>query len=279
MVAEIIDGRALSRIINKKTADQIKSMGVTPHLAIILANNTPASRIYVDRKIKACADVGIEPILHDLPATVSEADLLSLISKCNSDPAINGIIVQLPLGDHLNSNRIIQKIDTKKDVDGLTAVNIGKVMVDDENALVPCTPQGVMAILKSIDLDLSGKHAVIIGRSLLFGKPMGQLLLNADCTVTQCHSKTVDLPSLTHQADIVIAAAGQPKIVKADWVKDGAVVIDVGINRMDDGTISGDVDFDAVQHKASYITPVPGGVGPMTVACLLTNTMKATQRE
>ena len=276
MVAQIIDGRALSQDLNKKTALQIKNASMTPHLAIILANDNPASRIYVDRKIKACVDVGIKPILHNLPATVSEVDFISLIKSCNDDPQINGIIVQLPLSDHLDTNHIIQQIDPKKDVDGLTTVNLGKMIIGDESGLVPCTPQGVMATLKSIELDLDGKHAVIIGRSLLFGKPMGQLLLHANCTVTQCHSKTVDLASLTRQADIVIAAVGQPKIVQADWIKDGAVVIDVGITRMDDGTISGDVDFDAVQDKASFITPVPGGVGPMTVACLLANTERAT---
>ena len=246
-----------------------------PSLAIILANNNPASRIYVDRKIKACKEVGITPVLHELSPSVAQDDIVSLIAQLNSDPSIHGVFVQLPLGDHLKANDIIQQIDPAKDIDGLTARNLGKVMMGDGSGLTPCTPQGVMDILRSLDLDLKGKHAVIIGRSLLFGKPMGQLLLQADCTVTHCHSKTIDLPSITRQADILIAAVGQPKLVQAGWVKDGAVVIDVGINRLDDGSLCGDVDFDTVKVKASAITPVPGGVGPMTVACLLANTVKA----
>ena len=271
----IIDGRALAQSIQDELKTDITSHGLTPKLAIILANDVDASQIYVDRKIKVCRDIGIEPILHHLSPLVSQNDIQTLIHQLNNDHAVHGIFLQLPLPDHLDANTLINLIAPHKDVDGLTSVNLGKVMAGDDSGLTPCTPQGVMRILQSIGKPLAGKHAVIIGRSLLFGKPMGQLLLHADCTVTQCHSKTQSLPALCAQADIVIAAIGQPKMVKADWVKDGAVVIDVGITRMDDGTISGDVDFNGVKDKAAYITPVPGGVGPMTVACLMANTVKA----
>ena len=275
MNARIIDGKAIAQSKRDSIKQDIKDRNLSPALSIILANDVEASRIYVRRKMKACDEVGIAPHLHEIPVETSTDDLITLIQSLNNDPDIHGIFVQLPLPDHHDTNAIIQSIDPRKDVDGLSALNLGKVMSGDQTGLVPCTPQGVMNILTHENIDLKGKHAVIIGRSLLFGKPMGQLLLNANCTVTQCHSKTINLPSITKQADIVIAAVGQPNMVQANWVKDGAIVIDVGITRLDDGTLSGDVNFDTVKDKVSHITPVPGGVGPMTVASLLANTVKA----
>jgi len=271
----MIDGKAIAQAKLDDLKQIITNQNLSPKLAIILANDNPASQIYVSRKMKICADIGIDPILIEFPKTVSNQDITDQIQSINNDPLIHGLFLQLPVWDHLNTDDLIQSIDPKKDVDGLTHINLGKVMAGDKSGLVPCTPQGVMAMLDHEKIDLNGKHAVIIGRSLLFGKPMGQLLLNANCTVTQCHSKTVDLPSITKQGDILIAAVGQPKMVKADWVKQGATVIDVGITKMDDGKLSGDVDFDKISKITNAITPVPGGVGPMTVACLMANVVKA----
>ncbi len=277
MTARVIDGKAIASQMNEETRYILADQDIKPRLAIILANNNDASRIYIARKIDIGQYVGIDPILIECPKHWTTQNIITKIEELNNDPEIHGIFIQLPTFAHLNHNDIINAIDPRKDVDGLTITNMGKLLSSDDSGLVPCTPQGVMDMFRHEKIELSGRRAVIIGRSLLFGKPMGQLLLNADCTVTQCHSKTVDLPSITRQADILIAAVGQPNMVKADWVKDGAIVIDVGINRMDDGTLSGDVDFDAVSKIANAITPVPGGVGPMTVACLLGNTVRACQ--
>jgi len=275
MNARIIDGKAIATIKKQLIKDKIASENLTPSVAIILANDLDASKIYVRRKMKICDEMRITANLHELFPNTSTKTIIDLIHTLNGDRSVHGIFVQLPLPDHHDTNAIIQSIDPRKDVDGLTAVNLGKIISDDQTGLSPCTPQGVMDMLAHENIDLHGKHAVIIGRSLLFGKPMGQMLLNANCTVTQCHSKTVDLPNITKQADILIAAVGHPNMVKSDWVKDGAVVIDVGINKGDDGKIIGDVDFDAVQKVASHITPVPGGVGPMTVISLMANVVRA----
>jgi len=277
MTCSLIDGRALAQSMHMDLKTRISALPHAPKLAIILANDVEASKIYVNRKMKSCAEVGIIPVLHDLPAETPQKELETLINDLNQDPSISGIFLQLPLADHLDANHLINLIDPRKDVDGLTHINLGKIMAADDGGLAPCTPSGVMTILRSLPIDLAGRHAVIIGRSLLFGKPMGQLLLQADCTVTQCHSKTRDLPSITRQADILIAAIGQPRMITADHVKNCAIVIDVGITRMPDGTITGDVDTDNVQQKAAHITPVPGGVGPMTVAHLLDNTVRACE--
>lgn len=275
MTAQIIDGRAIAQAQQDDLKSTIADHNLLPQLSIILANNNPASEIYVARKMEACRHVGIEPVLHQFPADTDEETLIKQIEALNDDQSVHGIFLQLPLGDHLDTNHLINAIDPQKDVDGLTHTNLGKVMTGDDDGLTPCTPQGVMALLAHQQIDLTGKHAVIIGRSLLFGKPMGQLLLQANCTVTQCHSKTENLSNVTKQADILIAAVGQPKMIKETWVKQGATIIDVGITRMNDGTICGDVDFNEVSKIAGAITPVPGGVGPMTVACLLSNTVRA----
>lgn len=277
MTARVIDGRSYAKEIRDSLKQKIRDKGITPSLAVILIGDDPASAIYVERKRKACDDVGIKGFVYTLPADTSADHVTSLIDTLNDNPDISGILLQLPLPDHLDSHTLINRIAPAKDVDGLTMENMG-ALVGGYPRLVPCTPQGVLHMLKAEIAELDGKHAVIIGRSLLFGKPMGQLLLTENCTVTQCHSHTRDLPAFTRQADILIAATGRPHMVKADWVKDGAIVIDVGISRNDAGAVCGDVDFESVRTKAAAITPVPGGVGPMTVACLLANTVKAAER-
>jgi methylenetetrahydrofolate dehydrogenase (NADP+)/methenyltetrahydrofolate cyclohydrolase len=255
-------------------AAKVTLMQQKPALAVILVGDNPASHVYVSNKIKACAKTGISSIEHRLSSTATEREIGDLIMSLNADKAVNGILLQLPLPDGLNSDYLVQLIAPEKDVDGLTIPNIGK-LVAGIDGLVPCTPQGSLLLLKSVLPDLSGLHAVVIGRSLLFGKPMAQLLLSENCTVTMAHSKTCNLPEICRQADIVVAAVGRPKMVKGDWIKQGATVIDVGINRMESGKICGDVDFDEVVKVAGAITPVPGGVGPMTIACLMANTLKA----
>lgn len=277
MSAKIIDGKTLADAKRKNIRKLIEDKNIHPHLAIILASDNEASAIYVKRKIAACEETGIACKLYKMPADSDESEILTMIDTLNRDNGIHGLFLQLPIADHLDSNKIIQTIAPEKDVDGLTYTNIGRVMAGAPT-LAPCTPTGVMELLNHENISLSGKHAVIIGRSLLFGKPMGQMLLQADCTVTHCHSKTVDLPSITRQADILIAAVGQANMIKKDWVKPSAVVIDVGINRDEKGQLTGDVDFEEVKNIAGAITPVPGGVGPMTVACLLQNTVLATCR-
>jgi methylenetetrahydrofolate dehydrogenase (NADP+)/methenyltetrahydrofolate cyclohydrolase len=275
MIARTIDGKAIAKARLQEIKAQIDAQSLKPALAVILGNDLEASAIYVEKKIQACAEVGITAHVHRIDPMADAHAFTGLIKTLNIDPNVHGVFVQLPLNNHLDSAHIVQCIAPHKDVDGLTHGNLGRVMANDKSGLVPCTPQGVMHILDAENISPSGKHAVIIGRSLLFGKPMGQLLLNANATVTYCHSKTVDIERITSQADILIAATGQANMVKANWVKDGAVVIDVGITRNADGHLTGDIDFDDVAPKASAITPVPGGVGPMTVACLLSNTVKA----
>lgn len=276
MTAQIIDGKAIAADVKEALAAEIKAMDIVVGLAVILVGDDPASQVYVSHKIKACAAVGIESFETRLPATASEDDVAAAIRACNDNPAIHGILLQLPLPDGLDSDRLIQMIAPEKDVDGLTLTNIG-ALVAGVDGLVPCTPQGSMMLIKTVIDDLSGLNAVVIGRSLLFGKPMAQLLLQENCTVTIAHSRTRNIEALCRNADILVAAVGREKMVKPDWVKAGACVIDVGINRMENGKLCGDVDYDAVTAVAGAITPVPKGVGPMTIACLLSNTVKAAK--
>ncbi len=278
--AQIIDGKTIAANLRADIAREVetlKSKGVRPGLAVILVGDDPASHVYVGGKIKACNEVGIESIEHRLPEDTTADDIAALITSLNADKNVHGILLQLPLPSHLNSDPLVQMIAPEKDVDGLTYVNAGKLVAGDDTGMVPCTPQGSLHLIHTVKKDLSGLNAVVIGRSLLFGKPMAQLLLAQNCTVTTAHSKTKDLPSVCRQADILVAAVGRAKMVKGDWIKPGAIVIDVGINRLDTGKLSGDVDFDEASKVAGHITPVPGGVGPMTIACLLQNTLKAAQ--
>ncbi len=279
MTATLIDGKAVAARLRETIAQdaaRLAQQGITPGLAVILVGEDPASQIYVRNKIAACEKTGIKSFEYKQPASVDEQNLLRLIADLNADPAVHGILLQLPLPAHLDENKMVLSIDPAKDVDGLHPVNAGRLMAGLPG-MVPCTPQGSLMLIKSVHKDLTGMHAVVIGRSLLFGKPMAQLLLAENCTVTHCHSRTRDLPALCRQADILVAAVGRAHMVKGDWIKPGAVVIDVGINRTDDGKVVGDVDFDTAKDVASAITPVPGGVGPMTIACLLANTVKAAR--
>lgn len=273
-----IDGKAAAARLTDKIKAEVAALGRKPGLAVILVGNDPASHVYVGNKIKACAACGIQSFEHRLPTTAAQEDIAALIDRLNRDASVDGILLQLPLPAGLDSDSLIQMIDPDKDVDGLTAINAGR-LVAGIDGLVPCTPQGSLILLKETLGDLTGKTALVIGRSLLFGKPMGQLLLAENATLIQAHSKTANLPELCRQADIVVAAVGRPKMVKGDWIKPGAVVIDVGINRMEDGKLCGDVDYDQVSHIASAITPVPGGVGPMTIACLMANTLKSAKKK
>jgi methylenetetrahydrofolate dehydrogenase (NADP+) / methenyltetrahydrofolate cyclohydrolase len=250
---------------------------VTPGLATVLVGDDPASAVYVRMKREDSAEVGIESFHHEPGGDISADDLASLVRDLNSDERVHGILLQLPLPDHLDQDEFIPLIDPAKDVDGLTSVNAGLLMQDREEAVVPCTPAGVIELLKEAGAELEGARAVVLGRSILVGKPLAQLLLAANATVTHCHSRTRDLPAVCREADVLIAAVGSPGLVTADMVREGATVIDVGTNRTDDGLV-GDVDFEAVREKAGAITPVPGGVGPMTRAMLLVNTLRAARR-
>lgn len=276
----IIDGKALSKKIRDDIKEEVAKIvsenGVTPCLAVVLVGNDPASEIYVRNKIKGCEYTGIKSLSYKLEESTTEEELVSLIEKLNADNTVHGILVQMPMPKHINEKRILSLIDPKKDVDGFSVEQIGMLGLGTPD-LITCTPHGVIELIKSTGVDMSGKHAVVIGRSNVVGKPLMNLLLLENCTVTVCHSKTVDLPSITRQADILVAAIGRPKFVTEDMVKEGAIVIDVGINRVD-GKVCGDVDFENVEKKASYITPVPGGVGPMTITMLLKNTLKAVRK-
>lgn len=283
---KLIDGKVISaRVLDEVTAsiNEIRKNGITPTLAVVLVGDDPASAVYVRNKKLMCEKVGIHSLEYKLESTTTENELLDLIDRLNKDDDVNGILVQFPLPAHINKQTIINFINPNKDVDGLHPINAGKLMNGIES-LVPCTPQGSHIMIKSIVDDLSGMNAVVIGRSNLVGKPMCQLLTNSNCTVTQVHSKTRNIESYTKSADILIAAIGIPKFVNADWVREGSIVIDVGINRITyerDGEtktkLVGDVDFEGVIEKVASITPVPGGVGLMTVACLMNNTLKATK--
>ncbi|EAT97990.1 bifunctional methylenetetrahydrofolate dehydrogenase/methenyltetrahydrofolate cyclohydrolase FolD [Campylobacter concisus] len=276
---KILDGKAVSLKVKesvKVRADELKKFGVEPTLAVVLVGEDKASQTYVRAKEKACNEYGIKSVAHRLSENTTQNELLALINVLNLDDSIHGILVQLPLPKHIDTNVVLAAIDPRKDVDGFHAVNVGK-LVSGLDGFVPCTPLGVMEILKEYGIEVAGLNAVVIGRSNIVGKPMANLLLNASATVTVTHSKTKNLKEICKNADLIVAAIGKPFFLKADMVKDGAVVVDVGINRLDDGRLVGDVDFDEVAPKCSYITPVPGGVGPMTIAMLLNNTILAAQ--
>ncbi|WP_077326891.1 bifunctional methylenetetrahydrofolate dehydrogenase/methenyltetrahydrofolate cyclohydrolase FolD [Virgibacillus siamensis] len=279
MTAEVINGKELAQEIRKEMKEevlQLKEQGITPHLTVILIGDDPASKSYVRGKEKASYETGISSELIELPSSTTEKELLNRIDDLNHDDNVDGILVQLPLPSHIQEQHVIEAISPEKDVDGFHPISIGRMMTGKDTFL-PCTPNGIITMLKSRNIQLEGKHAVIIGRSNIVGKPVGQLLLNENATVTYCHSRTKDLMEHTTTADILIAAVGKPNVIDAKYVKDGAAVIDVGINRLDDGSLTGDVDFDSVKDKASYITPVPQGVGPMTITMLLKNTIKAAR--
>ena len=276
---KILDGKAVSLKVKesvKVRADELKKFGIEPTLAVVLVGEDKASQTYVRAKEKACNEYGIKSVAHRLSENTTQNELLALINVLNLDDSIHGILVQLPLPKHIDTNVVLAAIDPRKDVDGFHAVNVGK-LVSGLDGFVPCTPLGVMEILKEYGIDVAGLNAVVIGRSNIVGKPMANLLLNASATVTVTHSKTKNLKEICKNANLIVAAIGKPFFLKADMVKDGAVVVDVGINRLDDGRLVGDVDFDEVAPKCSYITPVPGGVGPMTIAMLLNNTILAAQ--
>lgn len=280
-MATIIDGKLVSAKLRQELKEQtsafVAKTGVTPGLAVILVGDDPASAVYVRNKHRACEEVGMYSAVHKLPAETSESELLALIDKLNADNAIHGILVQLPLPKHISEERIVLAIDPSKDVDAFHPSNVGKIMLGNYRFL-PCTPAGVMALLRHYEIEVEGKHCVVVGRSNIVGKPQALLLLEKNGTVTVCHSRTKNLADITRQADILVAAVGRPRFITADMVKDGAVVIDVGINRLPDGKLCGDVDFAAVEEKAAAITPVPGGVGPMTITMLLQNTLRAAEK-
>jgi methylenetetrahydrofolate dehydrogenase (NADP+)/methenyltetrahydrofolate cyclohydrolase len=277
MSARVIDGKAVAERVRGRVADEIASLGLRPGLATVLVGDDPASAVYVRMKREDSAQVGIESFHHEPGGDVSADALAGLLRDLNADDRVHGILLQLPLPDGLDQDQFISLIDPAKDVDGLTTANAGLLMQDREEAMVPCTPAGVMELLREAGVELEGARAVVLGRSILVGKPLLQLLLAANATVTQCHSRTRDLPAVCREGDVLIAAVGSPRLVTADMVSEGAVVIDVGTNRTDSGLV-GDVDYDAVATKAGAITPVPGGVGPMTRAMLLVNTLRAAKR-
>lgn len=280
MTAQLIDGNALSKQLRAEVAQRaaaLRARGVTPGLAVVLVGENPASQVYVRNKVRACQDNGLHSVLEQYPATLSEADLLARVDALNNDPAIHGILVQLPLPAHIDAQKVIESISPAKDVDGFHVASAGALMVG-QPGFWPCTPYGCMKMLESIGYDLKGKHAVVIGRSNIVGKPMALMLLQKNATVTICHSATKDLKAMTLQADVIVAAVGKRNVLTADMVKPGAVVIDVGMNRNDEGKLCGDVDFASVKEVAGYITPVPGGVGPMTITMLLVNTLEAAER-
>jgi methylenetetrahydrofolate dehydrogenase (NADP+)/methenyltetrahydrofolate cyclohydrolase len=278
MSAKIIDGKKVSAAVKERVRANNEiykaETGKTPGLAVVIVGDNSASRVYVNNKKKACAEVGFESFEYALPESTTEAELLELVAKLNDDTNVNGILVQLPLPRHIDENNIINAINPKKDVDAFHPENVGHIMIGDYSFL-PCTPAGVMELLDSENIEIKGKRCVVIGRSNIVGKPMAMLLLHRHGTVTICHSRTEDLAAVTREADILIAAVGKAKFVTADMVKPGAAVIDVGMNRDESGKLCGDVDFDSVKEIAGYITPVPGGVGPMTIAMLMQNTLNA----
>ncbi len=278
-MAQIIDGKAVSKQVRERVAAetaQLKEKGIVPGLAVIIVGEDPASQVYVRNKEKACEEVGFYSEKFALPESTTQKELNELVKELNARPEINGILCQLPLPKHLDDKEVINLIDPIKDVDAFHPVNVGAIMIGDYNFL-PCTPAGVMELIHSTGVDVAGKKAVVMGRSNIVGKPMAMLLLHENATVEITHSKTTDLKAVTSQADVLVAAIGKAKFVSADMVKDGAVVIDVGMNRDENGRLCGDVDFDSVKDKCSFITPVPGGVGPMTISMLMQNTLTAAK--
>lgn len=277
MVAALINGKEISLSIReelKQGVTELSNQGVVPGLAVVLVGDNSASRTYVNSKHKACKEVGIYSEIIELEETVTEEELLEIVQRLNADQNIHGILVQLPLPKHISEKKIIETISPLKDVDGFHPINIGRMMTN-QDALLPCTPFGILKLIEHTNIPVSGKHVVVIGRSNIVGKPVGQLFLNENATVTYTHSKTANLKELTKQADILIVAIGVAKLITTDFVKEGAIVIDVGMNRDENGKLCGDVDFENVNQVAGYITPVPGGVGPMTITMLLNNTLKA----
>ena len=284
MTAQLIDGNALSRQLRTEVAQRaaaLKARGTTPGLAVVLVGDNPASQVYVRNKVKACEDSGLHSVLEKYEADMTEAALLARVQALNNDPAIHGILVQLPLPKHIDAQKVIEAISPAKDVDGFHIASAGALMTGMPG-FWPCTPYGCMKMVESLNdgkgYNLRGKHAVVIGRSNIVGKPMALMLLQKDATVTICHSRTADLKAQTLQADVIVAAVGKRNVLTADMVKPGAVVIDVGMNRNDEGKLCGDVDFEGVKNVAGWITPVPGGVGPMTITMLLVNTLEAAER-
>ena len=289
MTPTLIDGKEVANRVReglKAEIAELTAAGHTPGLAVVLVGEDPASQVYVGSKVKACAELGLYSQKWALPAETTQEELVELIHKLNADDRIHGILVQSPPPPHIDEEAVILNIDPRKDVDGFHPVNVAKLVLEEEEGFVPCTPLGCMELLKAYGVETVGKHAVVVGRSMIVGKPMANLLVakKANATVTIAHSRTKDLPGLCRTADIIVAAVGRPEMIKADFVKEGAVVIDVGINRIPDATrprgyrIVGDVDFEAVKDRCSYITPVPGGVGPMTIAMLMANTVKACRQ-
>ncbi len=279
-MGQIIDGKARAKQIRealKSDVSSLKAKGVNPKLTVVLVGDDPASHIYVSNKEKACADVGILSETHKLPANTKESDIIRLVEQLNKDKSVHGILVQLPMPDQISEENVINSVSSSKDVDGLGIQNMGLLVKGEGDPLVPCTPQGVLDLIRLTGIEIKGKRAVVVGRSNLVGKPVAILLLRENATVTQCHSRTIDLGSVTKQADILVTAIGKQKLITADMVKPGAIVIDVGTVRTSAG-LSGDVDFEKVKDVAGFITPVPGGVGPMTIAMLLKNTLKAAQK-
>jgi len=280
MTAKIIDGNAIAKEVRaqwKERAERLKAKGVVPGLAVIIVGNDPASQVYVRNKVRACAEAGIYSEKIELPANVSEAALLKKIEELNAKPAIHGILVQLPLPKHIDNNKVLDTISMEKDVDGFHLYNLG-ALVAGESVFPPCTPYGIQCLLEYLNIPIAGQNAVVVGRSNIVGKPMALMLLQKDATVSICTSKTRDLAQYTILADILVVATGKPGMITAPMVKRGAVVIDVGINRQDDGRLVGDVDFESVKERAGYITPVPGGVGPMTITMLVANTVQSAER-
>lgn len=278
-MANIIDGKSLAQKIRLELKDEVlklKNKGINPKLAVIMVGDDKASKVYVKNKSKACEEVGIEYEEHLLGSDIKMDELISVIDELNERSDIHGILLQSPIPKHLDINKAFNRIDYKKDVDGFNPINVGKLVIG-QDTFISCTPFGVMKMLEEHGIDVEGKNAVVIGRSNIVGKPLAQCLLAKNATVTICHSRTKNIHEITSNADIVVAALGKPKYIKENMIKEGAVVIDVGINRTDDGKLVGDVDFDSVSKKASYITPVPGGVGPMTIAMLMTNVVKAAK--
>jgi methylenetetrahydrofolate dehydrogenase (NADP+)/methenyltetrahydrofolate cyclohydrolase len=279
MTAKIIDGKAVAAEMEEEMKAEVQALvasGIRPGLAVILVGEDPASKVYVGRKQKACERLGIASFEYKLPEETSEDYLLKLIAELNARKDVHGILVQLPLPKHIDSKKVLIAIDPAKDVDGFHPLNVGSLFVD-ESPLPPCTPSGVMELLKRAGVELKGKSAVVVGRSNIVGKPVAIMLLKEHATVTICHSRTTDLPGVCRTADVLVAAVGKAEMIKGDWVKPGAVVIDVGVNRLDDGKLAGDVEFEAAAERASAITPVPGGVGPMTIAMLMKNTIAAAR--
>lgn len=279
MSAEVINGKELAQELRASMKEEVlllRKKGVAPHLTVVLVGDNPASRSYVRGKEKAAGEIGMTSDLIELPMSTTEEELLNLIEKLNQNEAVHGILVQLPLPDQIREKQVIEAISPDKDVDGFHPISIGRMMTG-EDTFLPCTPYGIITMLKSRNIPIEGKHAVVIGRSNIVGKPVGQLLLNENATVTYCHSKTQNLKEYTTKADILIVALGQANVINQEHLKQDAVVVDVGINRKSDGKLTGDVDFDSAKEKAAYITPVPKGVGPMTITMLLKNTIKAAE--